>query len=220
MSYFILAVLLAILPSVVEGHGRLIEPAGRSTMWRYGFNTPVNFNDNQLFCGGFNVQWYQNGGKCGICGDSFENPEPREHEAGGKYAVGVISKRYRVNQNITVKVEITANHMGWFEFRLCPNNNLKKDPSQDCFDQYLLPLADGSGTRYPIPENFGYTGVAEIKLKLPKNLSCSQCILQWHYNTASSWGVCDDGFGTMGCGIQENFRGCADISILTLKTIN
>lgn len=41
--------------SLVHGHGRLVNPPGRASMWRYGFDTPVDFNDNQLFCGGFNV---------------------------------------------------------------------------------------------------------------------------------------------------------------------
>ena len=39
-----------------HGHGRLVDPPGRSTMWRYGFNTPVNTNDHQLSCGGFGVR--------------------------------------------------------------------------------------------------------------------------------------------------------------------
>lgn len=24
-------------------------------MWRYGYNTPANYDDNQMFCGGFYV---------------------------------------------------------------------------------------------------------------------------------------------------------------------
>lgn len=39
----------------VEGHGRLLDPVGRSSAWRYGFNTPQNVDDNALYCGGFNV---------------------------------------------------------------------------------------------------------------------------------------------------------------------
>lgn len=29
----------------------------------------------------------------------------------------------------------------------------------------------------------------------------------------NSWGVCDNGSGQLGCGPQENFRGCSDIGI-------
>lgn len=72
-------IVLSFMPSHVTGHGRLIDPPARSTAWRYGFPTPVNWNDNELFCGGFTTQWQQNGGKCGICGDNWRGP--RDHES-------------------------------------------------------------------------------------------------------------------------------------------
>ena len=49
------------MTSLVEGHGRLIEPPSRSSAWRFGFPTPINYDDNELFCGGFQVKlffWY------------------------------------------------------------------------------------------------------------------------------------------------------------------
>jgi hypothetical protein len=52
--------LLSQLPQA-NGHGRLIEPPSRSSAWRYGFNTPVNYNDHELFCGGFTKQHQTNG---------------------------------------------------------------------------------------------------------------------------------------------------------------
>ena len=42
-----------------HGHGRLLVPPARSTMWREGFNTPIDYNDNQLNCGGFQVGTFQ-----------------------------------------------------------------------------------------------------------------------------------------------------------------
>ena len=30
---------------------------------RYGFATPPNYNDHELYCGGFTRQWRDNGGK-------------------------------------------------------------------------------------------------------------------------------------------------------------
>ena len=39
----------------ISGHARLTEPPGRSTAWRFGFNTPRNDNDNELNCGSFSV---------------------------------------------------------------------------------------------------------------------------------------------------------------------
>ena len=46
------------------------------------------------------------GGKCGICGDPYQGP--RDHEAGGKYASGVIVKTYRQGAAIPVTVDITG----------------------------------------------------------------------------------------------------------------
>ena len=42
-------------------HGRMNAPAARNTAWRYGFNTPPNYNDNELNCGGAGVQHTLNG---------------------------------------------------------------------------------------------------------------------------------------------------------------
>ena len=50
-------VTFAILIAFALGHGRLISPPGRSSMWRYGYNTPTNYDDNQMFCGGFYVSF-------------------------------------------------------------------------------------------------------------------------------------------------------------------
>lgn len=55
---------------VCNGHGRLIEPPSRSSAFRYGFQTPPNYNDHELYCGGFQRQ-QKNGGKCGECGDAY-----------------------------------------------------------------------------------------------------------------------------------------------------
>ncbi len=36
---------------------------------------------------------------------------------------------------IDVQVEVTANHLGYFEFKLCANDNTAQDPTQDCFEK-------------------------------------------------------------------------------------
>ncbi|XP_048775435.1 uncharacterized protein LOC125680031 [Ostrea edulis] len=199
--------LMLVLVPAVFGHGYIQEPPSRSSMWRFGFNTPHNYNDNQLFCGGFDRQWNKNGGKCGICGDPWDGV--RENEAGGRYATGRISRRYTEGQIIDVKVKITASHKGYFEFRLCPNNNVHKPATQACLDQYVLHQPSGS-VRFM---EQGRPQVYSLKLKLPTGLTCSQCVLQWKYNTGNSYGVSPDGRTCKGCGKQEQFYGCADIAI-------
>ena len=50
---------------------------------------------------------------------------------------------------IPIIVDITANHQGHFEFKLCPNDNIFLDPSQDCFDAHVLATGDND-YKYPI----------------------------------------------------------------------
>ena len=57
----------------VDCHGRLMNPPMRNSIWRFPefakYNPPTDYDDNQLYCGGFAVQYEKNGGKCGIwCG--------------------------------------------------------------------------------------------------------------------------------------------------------
>ena len=65
----------------------------------------------------FQNQWAHHDGKCGLCGDPYQGP--LEHEAGGQFATGTIAAEYTSGSAIDVTVQITANHKGWFEFRLC-----------------------------------------------------------------------------------------------------
>ncbi|GFQ64707.1 chitin-binding type-4 domain-containing protein [Trichonephila clavata] len=188
-----------------------MQPPSRSSMWRLGFPTKKNFNDNALYCGGMQVQWQRNGGKCGICGDPYHMPYPRDNEANGKYGQGIITREYASGQVIEAVVDVTTNHRGYFEFKICPNNNIKREASQQCLDNYPLKLAYGEGTKYYV----GGKGNGEIKVKLqlPKGLTCAQCVFQWTYVAGNNWGRCPDGSSKLGCGPQETFRGCADIAI-------
>ena len=49
-------------------------------MWRYGFNNPPNYNDHESYCGGFTRQWQTNGGRCGVCGDPWDEQQVRHLE--------------------------------------------------------------------------------------------------------------------------------------------
>lgn len=52
-----------------------------------------------------------------------------------------------------------------------------------------------------------------MRYKLPENVTCSQCVLQWRYIAANNWGRCENSSSAIGCGPQEEFRACADIAI-------
>ena len=53
MIVFVFLLATFVAPSLQ--HGRLIGPPSRSTAWRYGFDVPPNYNDNELNCGGYAV---------------------------------------------------------------------------------------------------------------------------------------------------------------------
>jgi hypothetical protein len=195
-------------PSPCLSHGRLWDPPGRSTMWRRGYNTPPNYDDNQLFCGGFQHEVAE-GYKCGVCGDPYDGPF--ENEAGGKYATGKITNTYKKGQRATFQIDLTAYHLGYFEFKICPTNDPKKRETQECFDQHVVSLADGSGTHFKAPSQ---NGMVNVDVILPSNLVCDFCVLQWRYHAGNSWGTDSNDHSCVGCGPQEEFYACADIKIV------
>ncbi|CAH0555461.1 unnamed protein product [Brassicogethes aeneus] len=212
--YSIILLLISIVNNV-RGHGRLMDPPARNSMWRFGFPNPVNYNDNELFCGGYAVQWEQNEGKCGVCGDPYHVKEPRPHEATGIYAKGIVTRHYSVGQEIDIEVELTANHYGRFEIFLCPNNNPGQVATQDCLDRYPLHVSGTDSFIFEIPEDGKKKAVFRYNVQLPPYLTCTQCVLQWTYYTGNQWGMCENGTQSVGCGKSETFRNCADVAILS-----
>lgn len=125
------------------------------------------------------VQWNLNNGKCGICGDDFGSPSPRSMENTGMYGKGKVAKLYKQGETIEVSVLITANHLGYFQFSLCDLKGKEHLPeTEECFK--VLPLQDGSDI-YMLPSSD--VGYYKAMVQLPKNGTCSSCVLRWHYNT-------------------------------------
>ena len=57
------------------------------------------------------------------------------HEIGGIFANGILGRRYSAGQVIDIEVELTSNHMGYFELHLCPMSEYRSE-TQECFDRY------------------------------------------------------------------------------------
>ncbi|CAL8109432.1 unnamed protein product [Orchesella dallaii] len=213
------AILLLSYINSVYPHGRLMEPPSRSSLWHFEefeeFNPPINYDDTQLYCGSKEVQWNFNDGKCGECGDSWNQTKPRDNENGGLYGNGIIVRNYTRGQNISVAVELTAPHLGHFEFKVCPLRSSADVEEQSCFDRYQVQILQESGTEFhhelPIDNTLGWVNVTAT---LPSDLTCEHCSFLWYYKTGNSWGDCGNGTEAIGCGPQEEFRGCADITIL------
>ncbi|KAK9874455.1 hypothetical protein WA026_002796 [Henosepilachna vigintioctopunctata] len=137
---------------------------------------------------------------------------PRPHEYGGTYGEGVIVRKYAVGGVINIRVELTASHFGYFEFAICPDY---KTTTQECLDKNILKLIKPQeGVDHNKSKYFPKDGnkVYEMKYRLPKR-RCDHCVLQWRYRAGNNWGNCPNGTGAVGCGPQEEFRACADITI-------
>ena len=146
MQFLLTFNLFFYLFDVVSSHARLIEPPSRTSAWRFGFGTPSMYNDHETNCGGFGRQWTKNKGKCGICGDPWDSPSPRDGESGGKFGRGVIVRSYPRSQNIRIRVDVTVNHKGYFEFHLC-----SAPETEGCLIKKALQLADGSTKHFVSP---------------------------------------------------------------------
>lgn len=213
MNRIIQLLILCLCVVGLNGHARMMDPPARNSMWRLGYSNPTNYNDNEVFCGGFGVQFLRNKGKCGVCGDNWADDQPRPHEGGGRYGQGVIGRRYTTGQNISILIDVTTNHQGWFITKLCPVDNPDQIVTQECFDQHVLPIAGTNNDKYYIPKDTPKTAMLEYEVTLPVGVTCSQCVIQWTWKSGNTWGTCKNGTEGMGCGDQEMFRNCADIQI-------
>ncbi|CAC5401752.1 unnamed protein product [Mytilus coruscus] len=195
----------------------MLEPPQRSSLWRVrpwkkDKTIPKNLEDYGLNCGGFWRLHGINKGQCGVCGDPYDAVS-RQNEPGGKYANGIIVRRYRQHRKfINVTLDITSNIGGHFEFRLCPHNNVTKVVTQECLDKNRLTI-EGHGLKFIPTDERKY----KLALLMPGDVTCKQCVLQWKWRGAYNWGRCDDGYQDVGCGNQEEYYNCADIAILPSK---
>ncbi len=123
-------------------------------------------------------------------------------------------------QTIRVTIDLTANHLGYFEFRVCNRDELNAgiDATQECLNKHLLQDSFGN-TRFLISSRMN--GLLNFGLRLTRGLKCNNCVLQWKYHAGNNWGTdSETGQSCLGCGPQEEFYGCADIKINPSLVIN
>jgi len=180
-------IFLVVSLNEVEPHGYLSNPPARNAAWRYGFSVPANYDLMSLNCGGRKS-------KCSVCGDGFNSKE-KPHETGGTYAKGVIVKTYKEGSIIDVEVTITANHKGYFEFRVCPVTDINVEVTQECLNQNQL-VVNGNGFKRNL--DFGERETT-MTVKLPDGLTCERCVFQWYWKAQLT---------------NEEYNNCADIKIV------
>lgn len=115
---------------------------------------------------------------------------------------------------------------------MCSLTRPEEVETESCFGEPLH-ILESNDTRFP----FGWdSGTVLLTVRLPQDLICERCVFQWEYVTGEKetylrltqilfliyndllagnvWDECEDGSEGLGCGPQETFRNCADISIL------
>jgi hypothetical protein len=160
-------------------------------------------------------------------------------------APGVIKEVLKEGSCFDIEVAISAQHMGYYEFRLCNNAISDKKQLTNCFLNGPLlkranPLAFDKIATYKIntppiwsqqqtttrwrqePEDGALTGatfkgyqIRKLKYCLPIGFSCDKCILQWYWQTLNSWQVEDA--TTLETTSGERYWNCADIQIVKLN---
>ncbi|CAF3451530.1 unnamed protein product [Rotaria sp. Silwood1] len=202
----------------INGHGYLFEPVARSSAWLVdpSFKKCCTYSGHmEMFCGGVGHQWNTNGGKCGICGEPYDRAV-KLFEKGGAMYTGKIVQTYIQGQQIDVKVKLSANHHGYFEFRLCNvDDNSNSDATQECLDHHLLTIANTDSTKYRDIAKHG-SEMITVRIQLPLDIACQHCVFQWKYTTGNNWGR-DPTTNKSGPGLgreNETFMGCSDITIL------
>lgn len=120
-------------------------------------------------------------------------------------------KNYFPGSTIDLVIELSTNHGGYFEFELCRRDSFEEPEHEACFEKLLF--VDGT-SKYHLTQSHKENELKSMSLLLPQDLRhCEACVLRWNYRAGNNWGHCSHGSSGMGCGPQELYRNCADISI-------
>lgn len=222
-------------------HGFLAEPASRNLLTQnqhYMAHTLANGGPGYTYAGGRKwtsagaVKWNRKvNAKHGVCG-GISGETSGDFEAGGKYATKKIAGTYAAGQIITLRLTMTAPHGGRWSFGVCkvPDGASDADErravTQRCLDSRRLIIMDpknpGKGTPYWWVGK-ATNGDYSFQAKLPDDVECARCVLQWHWETGNSCNIPGTPKGyemssTMGscegAQVMEEFWNCADVTIL------
>ena len=110
---------------------------------------------------------------------------------------------------IDLHLDITAHHKGFFEFKICKMEPSDFTENAACFesDESIMTLDDG---KQQWDVTGGSTGHYYGKVRLPDDLSCDHCVIQWRYHAGNTW-ACDENGN---CGTGSFRKKCFEISLL------
>jgi len=164
----------------------------------------------------------------GLCGDPVQNTaDPPSLEASPYLTPTAVQRTYQPGEVVEFKIYLSTHHRGHYEFRICDmaldGKSLKSaQEGQDCLNKRVLHRAEpdpscgqgGSADCQPIDEkhpgrwylppkdetkapNDG-TKYHTMKYKIPTDLSCSHCTLQWYWASGNTCLYDEDYLGDAG----------------------
>jgi len=210
-----------------NAHGFLSKPISRNVVGNYNYGYCQWLGEIPCF-GDFMSLGSTNGpdstgcsNKAGTGGVTANQPL--------SYEKTKVITQYEKGSIIDIWIDITAYHGGIFQFKIQSIGN-ENDPNGNQWDsltplkvigyqpvcttckkiETCIPRLGKSGTCVQIPLFKGdHTGRYKISLKLPNDLVCDHCVLQWNWITANSC------VNNLACKTSEQFWNCADIKITT-----
>ena len=227
------ALLASLLVVSSEGHGYITKPISRNAVGVSGLgyctwsgNIPC-FGDAMSLGGttGPDATGCKNAGRSGFVGST-----------GLSFGNTGIKTTYNAGEIIDIEIKVTAYHGGKFEFRI-QDVGSANDPDGSKWPSIaplpvvsFTPVCSGCPVEPCSPYNGGRKlrglqqsggggtcaqiplksngGMHTIKVRLPDDLSCEHCVLQWHWTSSNS---CSGG---LACSASEQFWNCADLEIV------
>jgi hypothetical protein len=127
-AFLVAAVLTACHATTVTAHGYLRTPKARNVVvFNDGRQTNGNSKGHKPYPSLANVS-------NGPCGDPFQ-----DQETSFANEPGPIQATYSMGSTIDLVVDVTANHGGFFEYRVCPR---RSGLTNECFEANKLERSD------------------------------------------------------------------------------
>ena len=216
----------------VNAHGYLKTPPARNVA-----KTIIEhetFEPQSLPAGGPGDVFENGGYRHGMCGDSHKNQYQKWNIPGENVAT------YTEGQIIKMSAVITAHHLGFFEAQLCDTQDITEECFYNhrlmrpgCTDEYdeecfrvWKPLLSTEVNTWSMSGFKGNIDVVdrsssnifetefEYEMVLPQDVTCTHCVLRWHWFTTNSCEPTSNGQS----GTSEEFWNCADVRVQDVNT--
>ncbi|KAF2348859.1 hypothetical protein FHG87_020384 [Trinorchestia longiramus] len=127
---------------------------------KYGFPTPVNYNDHELYCGGYSRQWVTNKGKCGPCGDPWDVPQVRLLRYLRYGCSGTSGTVAQVPQNSVLWSDETKIELFWRN----STNHVWRQQNEEDKPKCTIPTVEFEGDSIMVWGYFSSSGVGKLHI--------------------------------------------------------